>query len=786
MVRDAEAVEVARASNGRRHARSDRSPSTFAVLLFLLIAALPAVAQKRYALVIGVSDYGAENQLPNAVSDAVLIAKVLKNVGFAADDVRLLDNPTKGKLRDALDELYSKAHSSFGALVMIYFAGHAVQFEGTNYLLPKGTDLVGRPTTPGDYDDQGFNAQLLINKFSRSRVHHLLVVLDACRDNPFGGSPGLSELSGTDTGPNWMIAFSASAGKTASDGKGVNSPYAMALAEELQTPDATLTQVFERVNVQFANDRSLAHQRPYAKGSISIMLRQSAMSLGDIQSIGSTISRSDSGRGYLRGVNDPQRDVSEIAKLVGQDRIAGGDDGRDLLRDALARRPLQAIKDAADAGDGFSLYLMGMATWYGIGGATKNVRNAVSYMRLALAHGVGRAASSLGFYFCCDEAGPKNDAEAVEWFRVGDALNAPSATRNLALSYRDGTGVPKDLAEAVRLLVKAGQKGSSQAWANLGSIYAQKRYGMFDPANARRYFQKAADLGNFNAVEALADDYRYGLLEDGSDKNPRKAVEIYLKATRAGCIKCWKEIGDIYSSDAFDPPDLVAAFAAYWKGSDAGDPESMIEAGEALKNGRGTELSKSAAYAQFLRAYEIGHPEGKGRVGGALAQGEGVARDPLRAAALLRETLALDRSTDKATRHSVYAPNYWVYAHKLSALLADGSVPPATPGELEDLRARYGSEAARNMKRFTVQIACRDRKFPFDVYLIDWNRSNEETPIDSQVEWLLERRGCTISQEVIILFAKLNKIARENNVSFVDLTAYAVGDRAKSDKPASE
>ncbi|MBA4763359.1 DUF2610 domain-containing protein [Sphingomonas sp.] len=743
-----------------------------ALIVSLAVAADRAQAQAptqpRYALVIGVSAYEGRYALANAGRDAALVASRLSNSGFDAANLKLLTDPTKGQIRDALDALYLKAQASPNALIVIYYAGHAVQYEGINYLVPKGADLLGREVTPGDYDDQGFNAQLFLSKFARTRVGHLLVILDACRDNPFGGSPGLAEITGAQTGPEWMVAFSAMAGQTASDGTGQNSPYTAALAHELAAPDITLTQVFERVQARFAADPALARQRPYAKGSLNVVLR-TAPSGTDLASLKGAIT---SAGGAMRGGGGSAQ--MEVARLIGADRIGGGEDGRKLLNDALKLRPLSAIRADAEKGDAFALYLLALAHWDGVGGASKDVQLSAALLRRSVARGSGRAASSLGVYLCCDAAGPKNDAEAVEWFRVGSWLKFAGATRNLGISYRDGSGVKKDLAEAIRLLELAGNQGDTRAWSNIGWLYNNNDHGLRDKVKARGYFQKAVDSGDLSAVIPLANGYWHGIAQDGKDKEPRKALEILVGGGTAGCGECWYNAGQLFGSGDLGAVDEALAYNAFMKGAELGDANAMLEAARKLGSGKGVAKNPVAAFAMYERAAAAGSVEAKGSVGLMLARGEGVTRNPVRGAAILREVLARDLSADPKVRHAVYQPNYWGYARDLGILLDQKLVPERSATELAELRKRYGPFDG-SMKRFTVPIDCAGIKSPFHVYVLNWDRPNDETPVDPQAEWLQQERGCSVPADVLDAFRKLKKIARENNVSFIDLTVYALG-----------
>jgi len=766
-----------------------RMVSICIALIVTLVAApdraqAQTAAQPRYALVIGVSAYEGRYALANASRDAALVASRLSAAGFDGANLKLLTDPTKGQMRDALDALYLKAQASPNALVVIYYAGHAVQYDGINYLVPKGADLLGREVTPGDYDDQGFNAQLFMSKFARTRVGHLLVILDACRDNPFGGNPGLAEITGAQTGPEWMVAFSAMAGQTASDGAGQNSPYTAALAHELAASDITLTQVFERVQARFAADPALARQRPYAKGSLNVVLRSAPVATS-LTSLGAAIT--SAGGASRGGGGAPQM---EVARLIGADRIGGGEDGRKLLGDALKLRPLSAIRADAEKGDAFALYLLALAHWDGVGGAAKDVELSAALLRRSVARGSGRAAGALGFYLCCDAAGPKNEGEAVEWFRVGSWLKFGGATRNLGISYRDGTGVKKDLAEAVRLLELSASQGSTRAWSDIGWLYNNNEHGLRDKVKARGYFQKAVDGGDLSGFMPLATGYWYGITADGSDKDPRKALEILVRGGTAGCGECWYNAGLLFGSGDLGAVDEALAYNAFMKGAELGDPSAMLEAARKLGGGKGIAKNPVAAFALYERAATAGSVEAKGSVGLMLARGEGVTRDPARAAAILREILARDVSADPKLRHAIYQPNYWGYARDLGLLLEQQLVPPRSATELVELRKRYGARDG-SMKRFTVPIDCAGIKSPFHVYVVNWDRPNDETAVDPQAEWLQQERGCTVPADVIDSFRKLKKIARENNVSFVDLTVYALGaaqqeQAAKPQQPAKQ
>jgi hypothetical protein len=197
----------------------------FLVLLAfsLLIGCGSALADKRVALVIGNGAYQRVAKLGNPANDASAVAAMLKSAGFEVDS-RL--NLTAPELRKSLREFGGKSRDADVAI--IYYAGHGIELDGTNYLIPVDASL----ETDADVLDETLPLERVL--FAVEPAKQLrLVILDACRDNPFAKTMkrtiasraigrGLAKVE--PTSPNTMIAFAAKAGSTASDGDSRNSP----------------------------------------------------------------------------------------------------------------------------------------------------------------------------------------------------------------------------------------------------------------------------------------------------------------------------------------------------------------------------------------------------------------------------------------------------------------------------------------------------------------------------------------------------------------------------------
>ncbi|WP_158671210.1 caspase family protein [Bradyrhizobium guangdongense] len=241
-------------------------------LLVLIISSVwltcgSAQAEKRVALVIGNSAYKNVPQLPNPANDAALVGDMLRKAGF--DFVEIKTDLTAIETRKALREFGGRARDA--AVAVIYYAGHGIELDGTNYLIP--TDA--RLETDTDVYDEAFPLDRVLVAVEPAKQLRL-IILDACRDNPFankmkrtlasrGIGRGLAKVE--PTSPNTMVAYAAKAGSTASDGNAQNSPFAVALVERLPTPGLDLRKAFGFVRDDVLKTTGY-QQEPYVYGSL--------------------------------------------------------------------------------------------------------------------------------------------------------------------------------------------------------------------------------------------------------------------------------------------------------------------------------------------------------------------------------------------------------------------------------------------------------------------------------------------------------------------------------------
>ncbi len=237
-------------------------------IAFLLACTLPVDAadpdpQSRFALVIGNSDYATAGRLPNALNDAATIGEALAAVGF---DVVVMTDLDLDGMDTALDLLEARVVDH--AVVAVYFAGHGLQHDGGNFLLPVDTVLrnsraLRRETIPLDH---------VLDILQPAPT--ALVFLDACRDNPLtdrlaagaqsgerGARAMVNGLAVVQAPGEMLISYATLPGEVAYDGGFGNSPYARALARHIATPDVEISVLMKRVT-RDVMDETGDRQRP--------------------------------------------------------------------------------------------------------------------------------------------------------------------------------------------------------------------------------------------------------------------------------------------------------------------------------------------------------------------------------------------------------------------------------------------------------------------------------------------------------------------------------------------
>lgn len=310
------------------HRRAGRlGPAMGALLLSVaaLCASGPAWAGKKVALIIGNANYQNEKPLKNPVSDARLIAKVLKS-DMAFDEVELVEDASIAKLDAVITAFGQKAKGADSAI--FYFSGHGVQDDGKrNYLIPVDAKIENTQ----NLKRKALAADDVVSVLADAQPKITLIILDACRDNPFlsatrgigdGGGKGLARVPDSALTEGMLIAYATREGQTAQDGKGDNSPFATALAAHIKEREPVL-KIFDRI-AESVRKETAEKQRPIRYGDLPV----SAYILPPL-------------------VSDEQKAALGAERAAWE--IIGQSDDINQIRSFLIKYPEGALREAAQA-----------------------------------------------------------------------------------------------------------------------------------------------------------------------------------------------------------------------------------------------------------------------------------------------------------------------------------------------------------------------------------------------------------------------------------------------------
>jgi hypothetical protein len=281
------------------------------LVLFILVLIYPyslmAATERRIALVIGNGAYSS-GPLKNPVNDATDMAAVLKKLGFI---VTLKKNARLQEMDEAIEELGNKLKR--GGVGLFYYAGHGVQVNGANYLLPIGAKI----NKEADVKYQAVDANRILDEMATANNGLNIVILDACRDNPFArsfrsASRGLAIVSSAPSGT--FISYSTSPGNVARDGDRRNSPYAAALIKFMQKPGVTISDVFINVRTKLKKETG---QVPWELSSLEgefYFVPGSSKTATDVNTSGKMVTETDESKPSATDELDEEQRKVELEK----------------------------------------------------------------------------------------------------------------------------------------------------------------------------------------------------------------------------------------------------------------------------------------------------------------------------------------------------------------------------------------------------------------------------------------------------------------------------------------
>ena len=233
----------------------------------ILLGSHAAFAESRVALVIGQSNYRAVVPLPNPANDARAMSQLLGNAGFEVMDAAdLSQNEMRAKVGDFAAKVAAKGPDT---VALVFYAGHGLQIDGENFLVPVDVD----PKRETDIPLQAIRLNDVLNTLTSVPSKTRILLLDACRNNPFpainrSAGHGLAIVDAKTGAPGTFMSFSTSPGAEAEDGSGADSPYTTALLSAAKEPGLSIEDTFKRVRVS-VNKATEGRQTPWDSSSLT-------------------------------------------------------------------------------------------------------------------------------------------------------------------------------------------------------------------------------------------------------------------------------------------------------------------------------------------------------------------------------------------------------------------------------------------------------------------------------------------------------------------------------------
>ena len=611
-------------------------------LLALLLFSAPAGAaqsERKVALVIGNSAYPTA-PLKNPVNDATDMAAALKRLGF---EVTLLRDATMQQMEGAVREFGLKLRQ--GGLGLFYFAGHGVQVAGENYLVPVNAVI----QSEGDVKYGCLNAGLVLAKMEDAGNGPNVVILDACRNNPFarsfrGAEAGLARM---DAPTGSLIAYATAPGKVASDGEGRNGLYTQHLLRNIATPGLSITDLFMNVREAVVRD-SAKKQVPWENtsligrfslaGQVAVVAPAAAPAAQQAAAAkpvptgqpaqpaptkrAGIVLQNPAEEELLNAFDTSSEEDFPRIRALAQPLAAKGSAFGQMVLGMVSKDPaekLRLITLSANQGFPRAMTLLGMFNLYGENGKS-NPKAAREWLRKGAEGGDAGAKAQLGEMLFEGKGGPK-DPTSGERLLLDAAQEDPAHYITIVNYYWNGVFVPKNESKGFGLYAKAAQAGLADAVSNMGGFYERGEHVAQNNAEAVKWYRRAAEQGDFNAA------FRLGLMYDegrGVGQSASEAAKLFRQAGDSN-VEAALRLGLMLEAGRGVPQDYAAAATCYRKSLERQNFSSnQHNLARLYELGLGVEKNYAEAFRLYKAAADQGLAPSMQAVGGFYYDGKGV------------------------------------------------------------------------------------------------------------------------------------------------------------------
>lgn len=614
-----------------------------------------AEAAKRVALLIGNQQYQATSPLRNPANDVDLMRETLLAAGFESVDVAL-DVDLVG-MKKALRSFEDKVYGA--EVAVLYYSGHGIEMKGTNYLIP--TDAVLK--SDRDVEDEALpleRAERSLNGATRLK----LIILDACRNNPF--LEAMAASSGTRAvqkglakiepeGADTLVAYASRAGTVALDGSGENSPFAQALAKYIAQPGVDIRIALGQVRDEVVKVTQ-RKQEPFVYGSLG-----GAQIYLSIKELNVTVNNNDTKTEQKKeevapnGISSAAADWQNIKDLADKELLEAfiAKHGSDAVYKMLAEKKLKLLA-AAEADPDVSA---DQIAWEALKGSTdtsalkrfmerypdskykREAEQAIAALAPAQNQNIASftlkdTPASRDCYLLAAEPQSLTGFPGVYLTKIDAKRALTACAQAVNENPQDGMltnllgrahEADRNYAEARRNYRKASDLGNLYALTNLGWFSV---YGLDGPVNVeegRKAFEKGAISGNHAAQASLAFLYRDGY--GGMEQNNAEALRWYEKSAEQGNATALGNLGWFYREGVGVQKDFQKSLDYYRRGADAGDLSSISAMGYAAQNGLGMPQSYEEARKWYEKGANAGDSYSMASLGFLYDAGAGVKQD---------------------------------------------------------------------------------------------------------------------------------------------------------------
>ncbi|NRP18272.1 Secretory immunoglobulin A-binding protein EsiB [Ensifer adhaerens] len=622
---------------------------SFVILFVAVLAFAPTdvLAAKRVALLIGNEKYEATSQLNNPANDVELMKASFEEAGF--DSVTTVHDVGRQAMVKALRDFEDLATGADVAIV--YYSGHGMEMNGQNFLLPTDVKL----QTDKDIEDEAVGLDR-VQRSLEGATKLKLVILDACRNNPFeqsmtrsistrAVSRGLARVEPESA--DLLVAFASKAGTVALDGEGKNSPFATALAKYLTEPGVDVRIALGKVRDEVVSVTNRG-QEPFVYGSLG-----GAQIFLNIKEVNISITNN----GEQLSPNSQSAaaaDWQNIRDLADKDLIAAflAKHGTDPVYKMLAEKKLKLLSEAEQT----SSVTPDEIAW----DALKQSTDAAALTRFlerypdskhkaeaeqqiaALEPQKGLNISQTGkdtqasrdCYLLAGEPQSMPGFVGVNFLKLdsaraltacAQAVNENPDDMMLVNMLGRAQDAGRDYIEARRNYQKAADGGNMYALTNLAWFSVYGTDGAVDVDQGKRMFEQAAKAGNAYGQASLGWLYREGY--GGIARDYEEAARWYQLAADQGYANAMATVAWFYREGLGLSKDLAQSLAWYKKAAEGGDVNAMSSLGWAYQNGLGTEQDYVEAKTWYEKAANVGDSYSMALLGWFYDVGTGVAQD---------------------------------------------------------------------------------------------------------------------------------------------------------------